>query len=323
MRRLLAILALVRLAAAAARARASAPTATAARLPGAGDLRQRGLRRARRGREGGRRQGRRDRVDGRDRRQEGGGRPARSRTAGFAPFRADAQCTVRPQSLIGEKFVECEPGRRRSAERWRRSTTATARASTCCRWSRHQLAGGPRPGQQHPAPALPRAPRDPARRVRHGPGGPRRGPQRGDPPRQPGAARDRPRARDPGRPEPACWPKLARDSDEALAPLAREKRAGHRTSSSRPTRPARPPPSAATTSSAGIQRLPALPARAAPADGRPRRLRRRGHARWCATSTPPAPDVSRLIERARARSRPAPASRSSASARPPRPAARR
>ena len=30
---------------------------------------------------------------------------------GFAPFRADAKCTVRPQSLIGEKFVECDPGR--------------------------------------------------------------------------------------------------------------------------------------------------------------------------------------------------------------------
>ena len=30
---------------------------------------------------------------------------------GFAPFRADAHCTIRPQSLIGEKFVECDPGR--------------------------------------------------------------------------------------------------------------------------------------------------------------------------------------------------------------------
>ncbi len=29
---------------------------------------------------------------------------------GFAPFRRDARCTIRPQSLIGEKFVECEPG---------------------------------------------------------------------------------------------------------------------------------------------------------------------------------------------------------------------
>lgn len=28
----------------------------------------------------------------------------------FAPFRADAKCIVRPQSLIGEKFIECEPG---------------------------------------------------------------------------------------------------------------------------------------------------------------------------------------------------------------------
>jgi ABC-type transporter Mla subunit MlaD len=30
---------------------------------------------------------------------------------GFAPFHADAHCTIRPQSLIGEKFVECDPGR--------------------------------------------------------------------------------------------------------------------------------------------------------------------------------------------------------------------
>lgn len=28
----------------------------------------------------------------------------------FAPFRADARCTIRPQSLIGEKFVDCDPG---------------------------------------------------------------------------------------------------------------------------------------------------------------------------------------------------------------------
>lgn len=29
---------------------------------------------------------------------------------GFAPFRSDATCTIRPQSLIGEKFVQCTPG---------------------------------------------------------------------------------------------------------------------------------------------------------------------------------------------------------------------
>jgi ABC-type transporter Mla subunit MlaD len=30
--------------------------------------------------------------------------------SGFVPFRADAECEVKPQSLIGEKFVECDPG---------------------------------------------------------------------------------------------------------------------------------------------------------------------------------------------------------------------
>ncbi|MCK9250529.1 MAG: MlaD family protein [Solirubrobacteraceae bacterium] len=29
----------------------------------------------------------------------------------FTPFRQDASCTILPQSLIGEKFVECDPGR--------------------------------------------------------------------------------------------------------------------------------------------------------------------------------------------------------------------
>jgi phospholipid/cholesterol/gamma-HCH transport system substrate-binding protein len=35
---------------------------------------------------------------------------------GFVPFRANARCTVRPQSLIGEKFVECDPGTRGAPE---------------------------------------------------------------------------------------------------------------------------------------------------------------------------------------------------------------
>ncbi len=34
----------------------------------------------------------------------------------FSPFRKDAKCSVRPQSLIGEKFVECEPGTASSPE---------------------------------------------------------------------------------------------------------------------------------------------------------------------------------------------------------------
>ncbi len=35
---------------------------------------------------------------------------------GFTPFRRDARCTIRPQSLIGEKFVECDPGSASSPE---------------------------------------------------------------------------------------------------------------------------------------------------------------------------------------------------------------
>jgi virulence factor Mce-like protein len=34
----------------------------------------------------------------------------------FAPFHADARCTIRPQSLIGEKFVQCVPGTPKAPE---------------------------------------------------------------------------------------------------------------------------------------------------------------------------------------------------------------
>ena len=35
---------------------------------------------------------------------------------GYQDFRSDARCQVRPQSLIGEKFVECEPTQRRAVD---------------------------------------------------------------------------------------------------------------------------------------------------------------------------------------------------------------
>ena len=37
-------------------------------------------------------------------------------TPGFSPFHKDAHCTIRPQSLIGEKYVECTPGSTKSPE---------------------------------------------------------------------------------------------------------------------------------------------------------------------------------------------------------------
>src|SRR3954451_919001 len=36
--------------------------------------------------------------------------------AGFSPFHKDAHCTIRPQSLIGEKYLECTPGSTKSPE---------------------------------------------------------------------------------------------------------------------------------------------------------------------------------------------------------------
>ena len=70
----------------------------------------------------------------------------------------------------------------------------------------HQLAGGPRPDQQHHAAALPPALLDPAERVRYRARRPRRGAERGHPPRQPGPAGDRrgPEASSPAR--TANWP---------------------------------------------------------------------------------------------------------------------
>src|SRR4051794_7133017 len=34
----------------------------------------------------------------------------------FTPFHRNAHCTIRPQSLIGEKYIECDPGTSSSPE---------------------------------------------------------------------------------------------------------------------------------------------------------------------------------------------------------------
>ena len=60
-------------------------------------------------------------------------------------------------------------------------------------------------------------------RARHRPGGSRARPQRGDPAREPGAARDRQGARDPRPPERHVLEQLAVNSDTILAPLARDR----------------------------------------------------------------------------------------------------
>ena len=58
---------------------------------------------------------------------------------GYRDFRRDASCIVRPQSLIGEKFVECKPtqkravGTRAAAAAAQDRRAGRARASTSCR----------------------------------------------------------------------------------------------------------------------------------------------------------------------------------------------
>ena len=57
----------------------------------------------------------------------------------FQPFRRDAHCQIRLQSLIGEQFIECEPTQRarRAGQAGEAADgdriAAAGRASTCCR----------------------------------------------------------------------------------------------------------------------------------------------------------------------------------------------
>ena len=81
--------------------------ATTSETPtGPRDLHERVLPHDGRGRQGRRRQGRQGRVARGHRRTTGGVR-LRHRRPGFQDFRSDAECAIRPQSLIGDKFVEC------------------------------------------------------------------------------------------------------------------------------------------------------------------------------------------------------------------------
>ena len=138
--------------------------------------------------------------------------------------------------------------------------------------------------------------RDPAERVRH-----RAGRARRPSSTRSSTAPTRPSAR-PTRcstilaePEPQLA-RLATDSDTGARAARARARALRATSSSRRTPPARPPPSAAATSALGHRAAARLPAPAAAAHGRPRDLRRPGHAAAAPTSSPPHRTSGRLIK---------------------------
>jgi hypothetical protein len=90
-----------------------------------------------------------------DARLQGRRRALRSTTPGYQDFRADASCIVRPQSLIGERYVECEPTQARAsgAEAPGRCGRIGTRPGEgqygCCRSRTPEKVGRPRPAQQH------------------------------------------------------------------------------------------------------------------------------------------------------------------------------
>ena len=174
----------------------------------------------------------------------------------FTPFKADAKLHD-PAAVADRREVRGVRARARPRpSRSSRSTSGDGEGERLLPLAQHQLAGRHRPAQRHHAAALPRALRDPAERVRHRPRRARRGAERGHPPRQPGAARDRQACSRSWPTRTACCANLARDSDAGARPARARAHAGCPTGSSRPTRPARPRPSAAPTSAAGINRLP-------------------------------------------------------------------
>ena len=195
--------------------------------------------------------------------------------AGFGSLREDVFCESRPQSLIGEYFIDCKPGK---GEKLASGRDDPGRAD--------RVDDPGRPDQQHHAPPVPRAARDHPRRARRRRRRPRRGHQ-GDASAAPARRCARPTA---------CSPS-SRTRTRSLAQLVERRRHGDRRHGRQPPRH-RPLGDRDQGDRAGVGRAarrhprqppaPArLPARAAAHDGRPRRRVRRADARPCATSTPP------------------------------------
>ena len=202
----------------------------------------------------------------------------------FQDFKQDAHCTIRLQSLIGEKFVACHPtlpkgadaepapplhqiqhgdgeGRVPAAGRRtppRRSTSTCSATSCGCR-----SASASRSSSTSSASGL---------------AGNGQQLQRRDPPRGPGALPVRQSAGDPRRGRTECSPTSATESDAALAPVAAQ-------SQSISDFIDKAGATAAATAARGdaleqsFAKLPGVPAAARPDRRAARRVRRGRHAR--------------------------------------------
>ena len=125
---------------------------------------------------------------------------------GFKDFRKDATCTIRPQSLIGERFVECTPTQPRAegdaaGARARQDRAGRGQGRVPAARLPDDQADRPRPRGQHHAVALPPAALDHHQRARHRPGRQRGAAARGGQGGQPGPSGDRQGPEDPRRPE--------------------------------------------------------------------------------------------------------------------------
>ena len=96
----------------------------------------------------------------------------------YQDFRTDARCQIRPQSLIGEKFVECTPTQKRAADAepppaLRQIERGEGEGQYLLPVENTHEVGRPRPDQQRHAPALPPAAVADPHRARHRPRRPR------------------------------------------------------------------------------------------------------------------------------------------------------
>ena len=210
----------------------------------------------------------------RHRRLQGRGRARDRRSPGYQDFRSDAELLVRPQSLIGERFVECTPtaaappgASRRRAERDR---GRPGRGPVPAPGREHGHAGRHRPDQQHHA-------RLPAERLslilnELGTGVAGRGKDLNEVIRRANPAlKEIDQVLEILATQNEQLAHLAVDSDTILAPLARERDARGRLHRPGQQRGAEATAERARRPRGGHRELPRLPARAAADDDPPRR----------------------------------------------------
>ena len=150
---------------------------------------------------------------------------------GFQDFRADASCTIRPQALIGEKYVDCLPTQPRvegtplppPLHKIPSGQEGEGRAPAPR--AEHPQPRRRRPARRHQPPARTPAPHDHPQRTRRRPGRARKRPGRGHPSRQPGAPGTRQGARDPRQREPRAG-ETRRRLRQGARPVRRRPRTG-------------------------------------------------------------------------------------------------